>query len=196
LFRAGPPLEVIDWKFSRWAFDLEQYRPQLEFYALAGARLVGAIHAECRIGVVTEDGAIGWHEWSLDWEDLNRIAQDVRRGWERVRDARAARAAHEQANAAPWAPDVTEGPHCQYCDAALSCPAKRAAVGAVLGMDPGTLTPELAGAAWAKAKAAEEMIGRLKGFVRAMAEDGELPTGDGRAVRVDSRGALRVVRAA
>lgn len=186
---------VVDWKFARWAFDLETYVPQLDFYSLAWARICGAEGARWRVGVVTDDGAIGWHERRLDWEALAGVAARTRRTHERVMLARAERAAHERVNVAQWQPDVTEGMHCAYCDAIAACPSKRAAVGAVMGLDPVTLSPEDAGRAWARAKDAEAVIERLKGAVRAGVETlGPLPTGDGRIVRLDGKGALRFAR--
>lgn len=182
---------VLDWKTSRWDFDVESARPQLEFYALCLARSAGLATVRYRIAVISDDGAVGGPpEVTLDWEDLARIAARVRRAWERVQAARAA---------ADVTPDVAEGPHCRWCPAAVHCPAKRAAVAAVLGGDPSTLTPADVGRALVVARdaiaAAERVKEVAKGLLEHLGLD-ELPAGNGQAVRRDGRGALRIVRAA
>jgi hypothetical protein len=191
--RGDEPLMVIDWKTARWDFDPALHYEQLEFYALCAAREAGALRVRCRIGVVAEGGAIGWHTWELGFDELAAVAARVRNTHARVEAARAERAAHERANAAPWTPDVRGGEHCRYCPALLHCPGKRAAIGAVLGMTPEALTAETAGRAHAIAKDAERVGERVREAVGQLVDAfGELPTGDGRVVRRDGKRALRL----
>jgi hypothetical protein len=188
--------KALDWKTARWDFDAQSARPQVDFYALCAARIMGADAAECAIGVIAEDGAIGWYRWELDWEDLAQIAERVRRTWERVQAARAERAAHEVTARAPWTPDVREGTHCRYCPAFLACPAKRAAVGALLGADVAQLDGVAAGAALRAGREVERLIEKVRSVVGDLVgRDGEVPAGEGYVIRRDGRGALRVLRA-
>jgi hypothetical protein len=186
---------VRDWKTVRWDHDAALSRPQLEFYALCAARIVGADAAECELGIVTEEGAIGFERWALDWEDLARVAAEVIRAHTRALAARAARDEHERTHAAPWTPDVAEGAHCRYCPAALSsCPAKLAPVRAVAaGADP---TENLTIAdAFLRAKTLEAWAEKIRSTARlAVTERGELQTSTGEVIRFDSAGRLRASR--
>lgn len=193
----GPVPWVLDWKTVQFDHDAETSRPQLEFYALCVARITGAESVECRVRVVSEDGAIGdGGTWRLEWDDLARIAAQTRTALEAVRNARLERAAHEARSVAPWTPDVGEGPACRYCPAFGACPGKRAAVAAVLGSDPHGITEADAGVAHLRARDAITAAERVKDVVRLLVDQhGSLSTGDGRIVRRNGAGALVVVRA-
>lgn len=190
------PLRIIDWKFPSSDHDTENTWPQLEFYALAASVLCSATDAQISIGIVNEDGSIGFHSRTLDWEDFARIATETTATWTRVIEARALREAHETECAGPWMPDVTSGPHCQYCPAFVHCPGKRAAVAAFLGTVPNVLTADDAGRAYASFKAAEKLGQDVHALVKTLlGERGELPTGDGQIVRLTRNGSVRISRA-
>lgn len=189
---------VTDWKTVAFDHDEETSIPQLEFYALALARITRAPEVERRTRVITEDGAIAdGGTVRLDFDDLARIARRTRRAHDDVAAARTARAAHERAHVAPWAPDVREGPACRYCPCFATCPAKRLAIAMLLGGDVRTLTPEGVGRAHLAGRDARDAADRTRDVVRAMLDaHGELPTGDGRVVRYNAAGSVVVTRAA
>jgi len=179
---------VRDWKTVRWDFDVATARPQLEFYGLCAARIAGVEAVDVEIGIITDDGVIGFERWSLDWEDLARISAEVRRSWDKAGAARAARVAHEAESLAPWTPDVKEGGHCRYCPAILACPAKRAALAMALHLDVATITPDDAGQMLAVAGEASKAADRIREAVKALhAHYGSLP-----GVRANKLGHLRV----
>jgi hypothetical protein len=185
--------EVLDWKTTRWTFDPVAARPQLNFYALCVARERGLKLIRCAIVVITDDGQLAWHHWSLSRDELGKVSRDVRSAWERVGAARAARREHERTAVAPWTPDVTQGAWCRYCPAQASCPGMRAQVAAITGGQFELVTPEIAGQAYQAAQIAEQAADRVRKAVGVIHDStGPIPLGDGRWVRRDGRRALRV----
>lgn len=185
---------VVDWKTTRHTFDHQAARLQLEFYALCAAREAGDDRAGCAIAVITDDGAIAWDRWALDEEDLARVAALVRRVWEWVQQARAARAEHERTSAAPWVPDVSRGAWCTYCPAQIYCPAFRA----ILSLAAPELLDEVSEAAAAAAFERAQAFGvaerEIRGAVAAYHDaHGPITLPDGRFVGRDGRGSLRVL---
>lgn len=179
---------VVDWKSTAWAIDLKAIEPQLDFYALCVARAHGLQEVECCVCVLSES-TVAWHRRTLDWEALAVVARRVREAWQGVELERAARAEHERVNAAAWVPDVTVGVHCQYCPAWEQCPAKRALITAV--------DVEVGGDAYLRAQDLTKWSEAIRNAVgERVSAVGPLPTSDGRVVRRDGRGSLRVFRAA
>lgn len=189
---SGRPV-VTDWKNTAYSVDLEAARIQVEFYALCAARECAHPSAGCAIAVVTDDGAIAWHRWHLDEDDLALVAARVRRAWDKVERARAERLEHERTTGLAWVPDVSRGPWCRYCPAQSYCPAVRAAV--ALGAElPERVTPEIAAAAFLRAQDLSLAEKGLREAVGLFHDDhGPLPLEDGRVVRRDARGSLRVL---
>lgn len=189
---SGRPV-VTDWKNTAYSVDLEAARMQVEFYALCAARECGHPSAGCAIAVVTDDGAIAWYRWHLDEDDLANVAARVRRAHDKVQAARAAKAEHERATGLPWVPDVSRGPWCRYCPAQVYCPAVRAAV-SLGGAMPEQVTPEIAAAAFLRAQDLSQAEKELRAVVGLYHDDhGPIPLEDGRVVRRDGRGSLRVL---
>lgn len=188
----GRPV-VTDWKNTAYSVDLEAARAQVEFYALCAARECGHPSAGCAIAVITDDGAIAWYRWHLDEDDLAIVAQRVRRAWDRVQAARSERAEYERTTGLPWVPDVSRGPWCRYCPAQIYCPAVRAAV-SLGGAMPAEVTPELVAAAFLRAQDLAQAEKELRAVVGLYHDDhGPIPLEDGRVVRRDGRGSLRVL---
>lgn len=181
------PARVIDWKTIRWDEpDPGLYRPQLEFYALCLARTFGLSEIVCEVKTISEDGAVGTAaEWTLDTLDLVAVARRVRYTWDQV----------QRALKREGIPDVTEGAHCRYCPAWVSCPAKRASVGALLEMDLGMTTEINVADAYLRAKDAEDIVEKAKVLTKEMVRmRGPIKASDGRVVRLTSNNALRVQR--
>jgi hypothetical protein len=172
---------VVDWKTTHDIdkLDVERYRPQLEFYALALAR----VHrlARIRYEIVAIDDAGLWQcveQRELDFEDLEEIA-------DRLESAlRAVTSAIEHGPR-----KVVEGDHCRYCPAWRACPAKRAALEAIGG------TPEPTGRTYLIVQDLERWakLGRdvLREAVRA---NGTLPIDEQHVLGFDKRGALQVIK--
>lgn len=187
-------LVVIDWKTTRHTFDVEAARIQLEFYALCAAREAGEERAGCAIAVITDDGAVAWHRWALDEEDLARVAALVRRVWQGVQDARAARAQHERTSAAPWVPDTARGTWCTYCPAQIYCPAFRAVLSLAAGDVPAEVSEAIAAEAFVRAQVLATAAREMRAAVGLYHDThGPLGLGDGRFVGRDGRGSLRVL---
>lgn len=183
-----------DWKTARWDHDVELSRPQLDFYALAWARVHDLDAVTCEIAVIEDSGALRLYAWDHDWETLAGVAERVAQAHQRIERARADREAHERTHAARWEPDVAVGAHCRYCPAERACPATRALVASLLGEDPATVDASHLGRAYVAAQRAEKAAERARDLAREAAKTGPLPTGDGREVTLTRAGALRLVR--
>lgn len=189
---SGRPV-VTDWKNTAYSVDLEAARMQVEFYALCAARECGHPSAGCAIAVVTDDSAIAWYRWHLDEDDLANVAARVRTAWDKVQRARAERTEYERTTQLPWVPDVSRGPWCRYCPAQVYCPALRAAL-ALGGTMPEQLTPDLAAEAFVRATELDRAQKEVRKIVGAFHDEhGSLPLADGRVVRRDGGGNLRVL---
>lgn len=188
----GRPV-VTDWKNTAYSVDVEAARIQTEFYALCAARHLEHTSAGCALGIITDDGAIAWYRWHLDEDDLANVALRTRRAWDKVQRARAERVEYERATQLAWVPDVSRGPWCRYCPAQVYCPAVRAAV-SLGGAMPDEVTPELAAAAFLRAQDLSQAEKELRAVVGLYHDDhGPIPLEDGRVVRRDGRGSLRVL---
>jgi hypothetical protein len=193
-FKRGTRWVCRDWKTARWDHDVELSRPQLDFYALAWARVHDLDAVTCEVAVIEDSGALRLYAWDHDWETLAGVAERVALAHRRTEEARAAREAHELAHVARWEPDVTVGAHCRYCPAERACPATRALVASLLGEDPATVDASHLGRAYVAAQRAEKAAERARDLAREAAKAGPLPTGDGREVTLTRAGALRLVR--
>lgn len=184
---ATSPARVIDWKTGTWAQrDPEAHRPQLALYALGLARLHALDEIDAEVVSIGDDGSVSVvARWSFDLDALAEVAASVRRTHERVQTARAT---------APALLDVREGEHCRYCPAWASCPAKLAGIRAVLD-NVDLATPEAIGRAYLRASDLERVAEQIRCAAREAAQGRSLPTGDGRAVVLDSRGRLQLRKA-
>lgn len=186
------PLRVVDWKTARWDHDVEQSRAQLELYALACARIANVDRAEWSVGVISDSGSIGWHSVMLSADDLASIAARARETWERVEHERAQRARLLDA----YEPDVSLGWWCRWCSAFRACPALRREVQTVTGRFVAEVKDDDFGEAYVNSLLVEKATDAVrKSTKRVVQHRGPLPTGDGREISCDSRGALRVRRA-
>jgi hypothetical protein len=122
-------------------------------------------------------------QWTLDVFALAEVARVIRRVWDRV-----------QAERQLTTHDVTEGAHCRWCNAWLSCPAQLGSVRAVLGADIDALTPELTAEAYVRAKAAEKLVERIKRTTKTLvSERGPIAAGS-QTISLTSNKALRIAR--
>lgn len=186
------PVRVVDWKTARYDHDVEQSRPQLELYALAVARLAGLSLVRWAVGVISDEGTIGWFSADLDEDALANVAARARETWERVQFERAERARL----GAAYEPDVSLGWWCKWCSAYRACPALRREVQTVTGRFVAEVKDDDFGEAYVNALLVEKATDAVrKSTKRVVQHRGLLPTGDGREISCDSRGALRVRRA-
>mgnify|MGYP000865174944 CR=1 FL=1 len=179
------PARVIDWKTGTWsAATPESHRPQLALYALMLARAEGLDEIRAEVVSIGDDSSVRVvASWDYDLDTLAETAVSVRKTWARVQQARSASSV-----------DVREGEHCRYCPAWNACPAKLAAVRAVLD-DVSTLTPDAIGRAYVRAMDLERWAEAVRVAARDAAQGRSLPTGDGRVVVLDSRGRLQLKKA-
>lgn len=190
---------VDDWKSGgdRWADEGrgDLVAAQLDFYGLALARVLGADAIRWRVVVVADNGAIGiGAERVLEWDALARTAERVRDAWERVQCERSERVRCERDGRA-YTPDVTRGPQCRWCPSTGACPAVRNAIATLLISAPPT-NPNAIGDAYLAARDAERVAAKMRDIARDhVMANGEARTSDGRIVRLDSRGSLRVSKA-
>lgn len=187
---AGGVATVVDWKTTHDVDGMERYSPQLEFYALALARVHRVARIRYEIVAIDERGQPHFAvQRELDFEDLDAIGDRLADAWRAVGDATAAAEAHARQSAVAWAPDVVEGEHCRYCPAWRACPAKRAVLEAVGN------TPEPNGATYLRVQDLERWaeLGREK-LREAVRDGGPLAIDGQRELRFNARGALQVSR--
>jgi hypothetical protein len=182
------PLRVIDWKTTAYDLDAQAAKPQLEFLALAAARVAGMDSAVAEVRVLREDGACFIAaSWALGWEDLDRVASEVERDLGRVGREQLERARL----GAAYTPDVVRGSWCTYCPAWDHCPAQTAAVRRFRAAD---LAPpaDALGEAYLDACAAERAAEALRAVAREhIRNHGAVRAGD-KTLTLDARGSLRL----
>jgi len=172
---------VVDWKTTHDInkLDVERYRPQLEFYALALARAHRL--ARIRYEVVAIDDAGQWQcveQRELDFEDMEEIADRLESAWRAVNDA----IEHVSRK-------VVEGDHCRYCPAWRACPAKRTVLEAIGG------TPEPTGKTYLIVQELERWAKLGRDVLReALRVAGPLPIDEQHMLGLDRRGALQVFK--
>lgn len=181
---------VVDWKTTYDVEGMERYAPQLEFYALALARVHRVARIRYEVVAIDERGQPHYVvQRELDFEDLEAIADRLADTWRAVGEATAAAEAHARQSVAPWTPDVTEGEHCRYCPAWRACPAKRAVLEAV------GRTPEPNGATYLLVQDIERWAELGRDALReAVREGGPLRIDDQRELRFNQRGSLQIGR--
>lgn len=152
---------------------------QLRFLALAACRVYGKSRARVERIRLGDDGE-AWRDHH-DYDDLDLDAFELE--------------LRERLTAGPWTA-IHEGAWCDYCPAMAHCPAKaRLAVQLAEGRiieAPGEmlpLTPERAGLAWGRLRAAKKLLTHIEAAVMATLEEngGSLPLPDGRVLRRVSR---------
>lgn len=174
--RDGGLVVVVDYK-PRWMpLPAPGLSGQLRLLALALARAQGVLEARVAWCRYTDDEP-RWEHAELSPLDLDDFAEEVREVWLAVVRARAAVAAGKE-------PDVHTGLWCKYCPALPACPAHRGLVlelarGRALDLRHESLTPESAGAAWARLQDAKRALGHIESALRSYAEQSPivLPNG-------------------
>lgn len=151
---------------------------QLKFLALAACRAYGRNEAHVELIHVGPDGA--WHDRAkFDAYELDLFAGELRGLAEYV----------AQARAMPEVATATEGPWCKFCPSFAACPAKRS-LALALAQAPDNviqLSPETAGAAWARLKAARQVLDRVEEVLESYARETPFTTPDGVVVQAGER---------
>lgn len=178
---ADRPLTVFvgDYKFGEMVVRVSESK-QLRALAVYAARTYGAARAIVEIIRVRADGSVWRDRAELDALDLDLTVFSLGMMMGAVD-------LEEEKIAAGRQPSVVEGPHCQYCPAWDHCPAKTSAIVRLATgkeLDPLAsllpLTPEMAGHAWRKVRAAERLVSRLKAECEsALTRYGSLPLPEG-----------------
>jgi hypothetical protein len=101
---------VLDWKSGHRYLGPAARSRQLRMLALAAARALGVEQARVAYFYLRDDGTYGTSWAEFDAFDLAEIADELRGLAETLPQATSA--------------DVSEGPHCDFCPAFNSCPAK------------------------------------------------------------------------
>lgn len=177
---------VVDWKTGDGFYSLETITPQLEFYGLCVARLLGEKSVTLSVVQLGSTKTFELRRWTLDESALLGVALSVRRAWEAAISAK---------------PDgvTVEGQHCRYCPAFYSCPAKlaqikAAATGAAVSADTLEDNPEAMAVAYASATVAERWASDVREVVKVwlQSEGRSIRLPDGRTIGLNSKGALSV----
>lgn len=177
---------VIDWKFTVYNNDFLLYKEQLEFYGMCLSRARGLDLVTCSLSYIADNGAVSFNNWVLDWELVNRVAERTKATAKKV-----VKQVHRYLNECQIL-DVSEGIHCHYCPAWWHCPAKMQAVRWVLGNPNGNEAVSLADS-FVKSRDAVTAHDRIKALTKeVLAEHKELRTSDGRVLKLDGRGAVKV----
>jgi RecB family exonuclease len=166
---------VVDYKPPFMALPAPAQSGQMRLLALALARARGKDAARLAWVRYRTDGDPWWEHGKLDAFDLDEIAEEVKASWVAVVRARAVVAAGKES-------DVHTGEWCRYCPALPHCPAYRGLALELAGASPGLdqpLTPELAGAAWARLAEVKRVVGQVEGALRVYAEQEPLVLPDG-----------------
>lgn len=165
-----------------WLPEPEQSM-QLGLGAVAVARMTRARAATVEYIRIRDDGTTRRFGGRLDVFQLDAVAERIGTTMRRVEALRVA-------TEAGTVPNVTEGPWCRYCPAKAHCPAKTAAMRAVLAnhapvslRDP--ITPEVAASVYQRVREAKDALSQLEAAVYAYARTSPIPLG------VDEDGALR-----
>lgn len=151
---------------------------QLKFLALAACRAYGRSEAHVELIHVGPDGA--WRDSArLDAFDLDVFSGELAGLADYV----------ERAKSEPELATATEGKWCRFCPSFSFCPAKKN-LALTLATAPETairLSPETAGAAWARLKAARQVLDRVEEALEAYARETPFATPDGLVVSAGER---------
>lgn len=156
-------VHVLDVKTGRGWMPTAAESAQLRFLAMAACATYGCAQAEVGHLHVREDGSVWLERATLDALELDLFAEQLR-------------TLHADAQAGTGR--LSEGPWCRYCPAFASCPAKAALACASVDM-PATLTPEVAAAAWKRAKEVRQVLDRVEEALKEYAREQPFPVGEG-----------------
>lgn len=154
---------IIDVKTGHGWMPSASESAQLRFLAMAACATYGCSQAEVAHLHVREDGSTYLERAALDALELDLFAEQLR-------------TLHADAQAGTGR--LAEGPWCRYCPAFASCPAKAALACASVDM-PATLTPEVAAAAWKRAKEVLQVVERVQEALKEYAREQPFSVGDG-----------------
>lgn len=173
---------VADYKLGFTDVTPAARNPQLTFLALCVSLVYGLDEVHVEIIRIRPDGTPWRDRAALDVLELAAFAARLRLLPDRVELAKTM-------VASGWPPSVAEGPHCRWCPAFAACPAKgrlavQVAEGRLLDGPEALLplTPERAGLAWDRLKAARQLLAHVERAVMATLEEagGVLPLPGGR----------------
>jgi hypothetical protein len=156
-------VHVLDAKTGRGWLPAAQESAQLRFLALAACATYGCTQAEVGHLHVREDGTVWLERATLDALELDLFAEQLR-------------TLHADAQAGMGR--LAEGPWCRYCPSFAACPAKAALACATVSM-PAQLTPEVAAAAWKRAKEVRQVLDRVEEALKEYAREQPFSVGDG-----------------
>lgn len=178
---------VYDYKSGHGDVSPAAENWQLRSYALGAARLYGK--ARVKLGVIRVpadgDGQPWFDVAELGPGELDRYEADLAKVMSRIIVLRA----EVEMRGPDKLLETHEGPWCKFCPALPYCPSKTKLLHELVVSDKdleqgilGALTPERAGSAWAKLKAAEDLVARLQGIVREYAEKAPVPLENGKVL--------------
>ncbi len=159
---------VVDFKTGQRVTDCASNK-QMQFAAYVAHARTGAEEVVARLTYIDEDGSIFHDEHVFDSFDLITFPAELRDVLANVERAKAVVAAGKV--------KVSKGEWCRYCPAFDACPAQVALVRslvpelATIEAAVATLTPEQAGAAWAKWKEIAPMVERVESALKDLAKN-------------------------
>lgn len=186
-----------DWKTGHSRYPTPDKYGQTLLAAIALRSVYNLDECVVELIFLHSDGTHHMSRGRLDDLDMDEFSDQLEAAFDDV-------GAAERALEAGRGVDVTEGGHCQFCEAFNSCPAKRALVlsmprvlsdlgiepkflrsepGVVVGIRPGVLTRDQIPDAWAFTERVEEAIAALRSELCNMAASGgEVAFPDGRVL--------------
>lgn len=180
LEREADTVTVVDLKTGQAETPHPSRNRQLRFLAAAAARAYGV--GTARVGVLhAAEGRRAWWAWAtFDAFELSAIVEEMKQLAKYILWAREAVARNQT-------PRLTVGEHCNTCPARHGCPARVAMAKRLAGepeavvMDlKAMLTPENAGLAYQRWRAAKKAIDEVGSALYAYAKDLPISLGDGR----------------
>ena len=174
---------IVDWKTGWRSITPAQWNLQLKTYALMACRASGLKEAKFAIIRVLANGTVLPWDWGfMDEDDLDAHEAFLRMLMKRRAQVKAKAAAGEPL------PMPYLGPHCDYCPALRSCPARQPAQNALLGTkELRVLTPDELGQAY---RNAQQILAATKlaiADIKRMAAQSPIPLGGNRWLGVKAR---------
>lgn len=168
--------------------------PQIRFHALAVMAARGLDRVRVGIVRIDDEGEIDVSPpLEIDELDAGALAHDLRLARDRVLAARAQVVAYQT-------PDVRTGPHCRYCPAQTSCPARVGMVRAVLALDPASvrervlaMTPAEGGEMWERYQTAKALVKAIGESLEDLARREPLDLPDGSTLEMRPQRQVRAV---
>jgi len=189
-------ITITDWKTGERFISPETLQLTVAALAVARAHGVDVVTVQIAQGTIGVPPKV--RPRTLDVFDLDAAADQMRRIWERIVEARALVMSGRM-------PDVYPSEDaCRYCPCWSSCPAHVAMARAVLAptWDPANvaaivdaMTPEEAGGLWLRLKSGEALLEAIGKALRAYAERSPLPLPDGKELAMVSQTQTRPVMA-